>query len=104
MAASVRKSRDARRDLLKHFVYIAGHSIAAARRFGRAAEKAMDQLAHMPGLGGLWESDNPALAGLRVWPIPKFANYLIFYRAAPDGIEVLRVLYAAQDIENLLGG
>ena len=56
----------------------------------------------MPGVGGLWESDNPGLAGIRVSRIRRFKNYLIFYRVLDDGIEVVRVLHGARDIERFL--
>ena len=104
MPPRVTKSAKARRDLLEHFVYLGRDSVAAARRFLKAADKAMESLARMPEMGGLWDSRNPALAGLRIWSIRKFKNYLIFYRPVPEGIEVLRVLHGARDIDTLLKG
>lgn len=104
MPARVTKSRQARRDLREHFVYIGRDSVAAARRFLKAADKAMERLAWMPEMGSPWGSNNPALAGLRIWSIHKFENYLIFYRPLPDGIEVVRVLHGARDIDSLLEG
>src|SRR5207253_2286674 len=100
----VTKSAKARRDLREHFVYIGRDSLPAARRFLQAADKAMEKLARMPQMGSPWDSTNPALAGLRVWGIRKFENYLIFYRAVPEGIEVLRVLHGARDLDTLLEG
>jgi len=40
-------------------------------------------------------------AGLRVWPIKAFENYLIFYQPTDAGIDVVRVIHAARDIEAL---
>jgi plasmid stabilization system protein ParE len=37
------------------------------------------------------------------WLIAGFNNYLIFYRAIPEGIEVLHVYHGARDIESLFG-
>lgn len=91
------------RDLDEKAEYIARNRPVTARRFYDAADRAFERLANTPGLGGPWESTNPNLAGLRVWPIPRFKNYLIFYRPIPDGIEVVRVLHGAQDIESILG-
>jgi toxin ParE1/3/4 len=82
-------------------VFIGRNSIAAARRFLKAADKAIEMLARMPQMGGLWDSENPALAGLRVWSIRRFESYLIFYRSAADGIEVVRVLHGSRDIDNI---
>ena len=45
----------------------------------------------MPGIGERWPSSNPRLTGLRVWRIEGFEKHLIFYRAADDGIEIVRV-------------
>lgn len=58
--------------------YIARDNPDAALRFVDAAERSLQKLADMPELGGAWESAHPRLAGVRVWPIPGFENYLIF--------------------------
>lgn len=63
----------------------------------------MERLAAMPGMGGRYESDNLELAGVRVFPVSRIRNYLIFYRPTPQGIEVLRVLHGARDIDRVLG-
>ena len=82
-------------------VYLGRNSLKVAERFLIAAEDAFAQLATMPELGGRCESNQPALEGLRVWPIPCFRKYLIFYRVISDGIEVRRVIHGARDIESL---
>jgi toxin ParE1/3/4 len=48
------------------------------------------------------ESANPRLASLRVWPIVGFPNHLIFYRPIDGGIEVIRVLHGARDVDRVL--
>ena len=55
----------------------------------------------MPGMGVSREYGNPRLKGMRMWPVPGFKNYLIFYRATETELEVLRVLHGARDIESL---
>ena len=40
------------------------------------------------------------LANLRSFPV---RNYIIFYIPFESGVEVLRVLHAAQDVERILG-
>lgn len=40
---------------------------------------------------------------MRVIPVGRFRNYLIFYRRKDDEIEVLRVLHGARDIRSILG-
>jgi toxin ParE1/3/4 len=102
MAARVQKSNSARRDLLDQFTFIGRSNPAAAKRFLRAAGKTITMLANIPELAGFWESENPRHADVRVWPIRQFENYLIFYRVRSDGIRILRILHAAQDINAAL--
>jgi plasmid stabilization system protein ParE len=44
---------------------------------------------------------NTRLNEVRVWPVPGFPKYLIFYQYADNKIHALRVLYGAQDIPPL---
>ncbi len=62
----------------------------------------MARLAETPGIGRLWGSPNEVLAGVRVWRIKGFENWLLFYRPTGDGIEVLHVFHGARDIASLL--
>jgi toxin ParE1/3/4 len=93
--------RHARLDLDLHFVYIGERNFDAAERFAQAAEDAFEKLAGMPLMGTLRGFSHPRIADLRFWPILGFENYLIFYRPTPSGIEVLRVIHGAQDIDRL---
>jgi toxin ParE1/3/4 len=36
-----------------------------------------------------------------VWRVKDFEKYLIFYRPQKDGIDVLRIIHGARDIEEL---
>jgi toxin ParE1/3/4 len=94
-------SREVEVDILGIFVHIGRHSEKAANRFLQALDKALKNLAAMAYLGGQCESDHPSLAGVRAWPIPKFRKYMILYRPLADGIEVLRVIHGARDIDAL---
>ena len=53
----------------------------------------------MPELGQRQEFGRNELAELRVWQVQGFENFLVFYRPVERGIEVLRVLHAARDID-----
>jgi plasmid stabilization system protein ParE len=55
-------------------------------------------------LGGACEFENPELTELRVWSIKGFEHYLIFYLPIDDDIDVIRVLHASRDVENILRG
>jgi toxin ParE1/3/4 len=69
----------------------------------KVAEDSIKRLADQPGIGRIWKSPLPHLAGIRVYPMPSgFRNYLIFYRPLENGIEVLTILHGARDIEAVL--
>jgi toxin ParE1/3/4 len=91
-----------KRDFLDHFEFIGRGSLNSAERFLKAAEAAFEQRAEMPGMGRRWATEDPRLMGIRVWPIPRFRNYLIFYRLIESGIEVIHVLHGSRDFETLL--
>jgi toxin ParE1/3/4 len=93
---------DALRGRAKIAEFIGRDSARAALRFLAAAERAFASLAAMPGKGGLWESDRPQSAGVRVSPIPRFKKDLIIYRPIVGGIEVVHVIHSARDLDNLL--
>jgi toxin ParE1/3/4 len=76
----------------------------SARRFFLAVEKLAKRLTELPELGGVYESTDVEFSDLRVFPIPRFKNYLLFYRVHEDGIDVVRVLHGARDIPTLVAG
>jgi toxin ParE1/3/4 len=84
-------------DLRDHAAYIALDNEHAAERLLEAVERAFQRLLDVPEAGAICESSHRRLAGLRMWPVPGFSSYLIYYRAAENGVEVVRVLHAAQD-------
>jgi toxin ParE1/3/4 len=89
----------AERDLDEHFLYIAKHNAPAAERFLAAAKATLERLIASPELGGLWQGGNRELAGVRIWQISDFEKYLVFYRQIDEGIEVIRILHGARDIQ-----
>jgi toxin ParE1/3/4 len=98
----INRKPEAKRDLVEHFVYIGLDNIDAARRYRVAVEDALLKLEAMPGMGRRRESLHPQLRGLRSWVVKGFENYIIFYREVEGGIEVLRVLHGARDIDRAL--
>lgn len=71
-------------------------------RFLEAVDLAFEQLLRMPEIGASRAWLNPRLPALRMWPIPDFPNHLIWYQPTAEGIEVVRVLHAARDVERVL--
>jgi toxin ParE1/3/4 len=91
------------RDLDELAAFIAKDDVGAALRFYDAVARAYEQLLDQPGIAASRDFDNPELRALRMWPVPRFPNHLIFYRPTDDGIEIVRVLHAARDIASLFG-
>ena len=91
----------ANRDLIDIFVYIGRDSEESAMRFLKAAERTFLELAGMPRMGIVTSFSDFEDSGLRRWHIRGFENFLIFYRPLEDGIEVIRVLHGAREIERL---
>jgi toxin ParE1/3/4 len=74
----------------------------AAFRFVEAVEKSVEQLVSMPHMGAPREIRNPALKGLRSWPVKDFDEFLIFYVVQGDTLRVIRVLHGKRDIDRIL--
>jgi toxin ParE1/3/4 len=87
-------------EIFRHYAREAGFRVA--RRFMAQAEATFARLAGMSGLGTPYEHDHPALATLLYVPVSRFRKYVVFYRPVTGGIEVLRVLHGARDIDNML--
>ncbi|MDZ7992283.1 MAG: type II toxin-antitoxin system RelE/ParE family toxin [Nostoc sp. EfeVER01] len=94
----------ASQDLDNHFTYIAENNVEAALHFFDSARMTIAQLAKMPEVGSLYPVSNPRLQGLRKWAVKHYRKYLIFYIVWEDAIEVVRILYATQDISSILDG
>jgi toxin ParE1/3/4 len=91
------------RDLGDQAEYLAAHqNLETSLRFYRAAEETLRLLASQPKMGKLTQYRNPLLAGVRVLPLKHFPKHLVFYRPLEHGIEVVRVLHGARDVESLL--
>jgi toxin ParE1/3/4 len=97
-------SPKASQDLDDHFAYIAESNFEAALQFFDSARSTIAQLAKMPGIGSPYPVENSRLQGLRKWAVQGFRKHLIFYFERDDAIEVVRILYATQDISSILEG
>jgi toxin ParE1/3/4 len=90
---TVGKTTQAFHDLDAIATFIGLDNPQAALRFLDMLEGKFLLLAESPGIGRL----RPELApDLRAFPVE---DYLLFYRQAATGIEIVRVLHGARDIE-----
>ena len=103
MSIPVRLRVVAEKDVAAHAEYIQGNSLEAALRFLDAVDAAFSMLSKTPEMGGMCRFAKPHYAGMRVWPVPSFRKYLIFYRVIPEEIEVIRVLHGTRDLQIIFG-
>lgn len=91
----VTKTVRAEADLDEIWFYIALDNVAAADNLLDDIDSSCQLLAMQPQAGRL----RPELvSGLRSFPV---GRYVVFYRPQDDGIEVVRVLHSARDIESV---
>jgi toxin ParE1/3/4 len=75
--------------------------LSVGMRFLRNADESFRILAERSRIGAtleFWETTPE----IRRWHIEGFANYMILYRRIDEGIEIIRVLPGARDIEACL--
>jgi toxin ParE1/3/4 len=86
----------ASQDLREIVEYLAAEgSPEVARRFVQGLTERCQSLADMPGMGRRREELSPGLRS-----VPE-GNYVVFYRPAEDGVQIVRVLHGARDIERI---
>jgi toxin ParE1/3/4 len=82
--------------------YIAADDLEAAERFLDEVYQAFELLARMQQMGSARRFWREGLAGIRLWRIPHFEKHLVIYRPHSAGVEIIRVLHGAQNVERLL--
>jgi len=97
----VRIRPEATEDLEKIVAYLDTQSEDAGDRFLARFFEAAEMLGTMPRMGAVRRARG-RLKGLRSWPLSKFDKYLVFYLPVDTGIEVVRVLHGARDIDREL--
>ena len=80
-------------DILEIWDYIADDSLAAADRWVDRLDEQFRLLAAQPMMGRARDELAP---GVRSFP---FGRYVVFYLPLDDGIDVVRVLHGARDID-----
>ena len=92
----LRVTDEARADLTENWLYVAQDNEDAANALTDRIVKTFEQLLIVPGMG---RERNDIAPGLRSFPV---GRYLIFYRFIDEGLEIVRVLHGARDLESLL--
>jgi toxin ParE1/3/4 len=86
------KSPKAKSDLVEIWSYIADDSEIRADAFIQTIDKKFHSLINVPFLG---IARDEIETDLRSFPV---GRYVIFYRRIPEGIEIIRVLHGARDL------
>jgi toxin ParE1/3/4 len=73
------------------------------RSYFVAVEATCTRLVAHPRSGKVYDSGIKKLPGLRYVPVKTFDDYLLFYMARADSIDVIRVLHGARNIKSILG-
>ena len=102
MKRRIRRTKQFRDDLLDIYAYIYRRTPRGAEKVFDAIERSVKGLLRRPGAGGRWDSPDPRLEGMRVTVVTPYRNYLIFFRAAPDGVEAFRVIHGAQELDRIV--
>ena len=87
--------RDARQDLDDIYQYIAQDSRRNARRMLSRLRDRFHLLAKNPEMG---ERRDDLMPGLRSLTL---GSYVVFFRPQPYGVEIVRVIHGARDIDQL---
>lgn len=82
-------------DLVEIGLYIARDNPRAADRLLDEIERKCNMLARQPLIGEIRDDLQPDLRSFSV------GNYVIFYRPMTDGMELIRVLHGARDMDRL---
>jgi toxin ParE1/3/4 len=90
MARTVATTSEALRDLKEIHAYVARDNPAAAKRLVRMIRRKFRTIATFPESGSACDNVEP---GLRSVPA---GNYVIFYKALPDGVQIVRVAHGAR--------
>lgn len=90
-----RLTEPAVQDLEEIYKYIALDNIDAAERMKHKLQKRWCAAAENPGIGRKRNELQPNLRSVTE------GSYLIFYRQIENGIEILRILHGARDLEAL---
>lgn len=91
----VRLTEPATQDLEEIYDYIALDNIEAAERLKNQIQRRWRAAAENPGIGRKRDEWRPILRSVRE------GNYLILYHQIEDGIEIVRIVHGARDIEAL---
>lgn len=90
--AEVVRTLPANADLLEIWAFLADDNIETANATLRAVGRKCLDCSELPGMGHRREDLAPNLRSIQE------GSYIIFYRVAENGIQIVRVLHGARDL------
>jgi toxin ParE1/3/4 len=102
MTDRIKTRPQANLDLEDCFTYTAGNNEDAALRFFDAVRQTLADLARMPGKGKFYHHSSKTGVRLHQWQVKGFRAYLIFYQIHTDEIDIVRILPASRNIDQIL--
>lgn len=72
------------------------------RRFRQSVQSSVEATLLRPQAGAAKQVRNPALAGLRAWPVKGFDEMLVYCLTRRDVLMIIRVLHDKRDIGAIL--
>ena len=83
--------------------YVREAGLDVAMRYLGGIERAIHFLYLHPDAGSSKDFGNPALKGLRSWPVPGFEEIRIYYlRPDENTIRIVRILHGKRDLAGIL--
>jgi toxin ParE1/3/4 len=94
------QARNDLRNILNYLIQEDGPDLG--HRFRAAALASFRDLIRFPDLGVRRRVRKREFTSVRMWRIPGFEKYLVFYFPRANGIEIERVIHASQDYRRML--
>jgi toxin ParE1/3/4 len=90
-------------DIVRQFEwYVAQDLPDIARRFRHSVQLSIESVLLRPKAGAPNDARNPALIGLRAWPVNGFDEFRIYYLLREDIVMIVRVLHDKRDTAAIL--
>lgn len=102
MSLPIKFREQADRDMAAIVSRISVDDPDVGERFIKAVREQTQSLAMFPGIGTLRPKAPRHLKGIRLIPLSGFRKYLLFYLVTESGLEVVRVLHGARNLNRVL--
>ena len=85
-------------DLADIYSFISEDNVEAAGHVIDAVLDTFGLLVREPSAGVAYRTENPRLRGVKMIPVTRYRNYLVFYRTAADYVRILYVVHGARNL------